>query len=391
MTLRMGSSRTAVLIENGQEVEVMRQTDSKTYYTLMNKDEPVLAFFCQRNEFDEPVFEEIEWHTEYCPIGYCELGSFLEQRKAPKHRKHIQQLLSQYGCDDIEGFLRVTHALSLNDTFWVRESGSFLSWADVSLYTNTFSEIISEAAFDGTISETDFSSTLPEFGTDGYYAKCWVREADQIYLYKSGSAHYEIEPLSEYLASQIAVEICPDAIHYDMGYHHDKLISKCPLFTNEDVGLAKASAIFRGKEHTIPELLSYFTQIGSEDAFRRMCILDAIIVNPDRHYGNFGLLFNTATMDVLEMAPVFDHNRSLFPELDEEQLSNPDWYLKHCRPRLGKDFLITARGLLTDSIRKDLERLQCFSFRQHPTIPVDQNLLKALTKLVQKQISCILK
>ena len=210
----------------------MRQMDSKTYYTLMNKDEPVLDFFCQRNEFDEPVFEESEWHTEYRPIGYCELGSFLEQRKAPKHRKHIQQLLSQYGCDDIEGFLRVTHALSLNDTFWVKESGSFLSWTDVSLYTNTFSEIISEAAFDGTISETDFSSTSPEFGTDGYYAKCWVREADQIYLYKSGSAHYEIEPLSEYLASQIAVEICPTAIHYDMGYHHDKLISKCPLFTS---------------------------------------------------------------------------------------------------------------------------------------------------------------
>ena len=159
-------------------------------YILLNKDVPMLEFHCQRNEFDEPEFFEDHWHTTLRPIGYRSLTAFLEQRKAPKHRKHIQQLLEQYGCDDPEGFLRVTHALSLNDTFWVREADAALCWEDVSLYTNPFSEIISEAAFDGIISETDLSSTSPEFGTDGYYAKCWKREDCGIYLYKSGSAHY---------------------------------------------------------------------------------------------------------------------------------------------------------------------------------------------------------
>ena len=42
----------------------------------------------------------------------------------------------------------------------------------------------------------------------------------------------------------------------------------------------------------IPELLAYFESIGSGDAFRRMCVLDAIILNTDRHYGNFGVLFD---------------------------------------------------------------------------------------------------
>ena len=171
----------------------------KSDYILLNKDLPMLAFHCRRNEFDEPEFFEDQWLTALRPIGYRGLPSFLDQRKAPKHRKHIQQLLEQYGCDDPEGFLRVTHALSLNDTFWVREADSSLTWREVSLYTNPFSEIISEAAFDGIISETDLSSTSPEFGTDGYYAKCWKREDNGIFLYKSGSAHYEIEPLSEYL------------------------------------------------------------------------------------------------------------------------------------------------------------------------------------------------
>ena len=143
----------------------------KTDYILLNKELPMLAFHCRRNEFDEPEFFEDQWFTALRPIGYRGLPAFLDQRKAPKHRKHIQQLLEQYGCDDPEGFLRVTHALSLNDTFWVREADSPLTWQEVSLYTNPFSEIISEAAFDGIISETDLSSTSPEFGTDGYYAK----------------------------------------------------------------------------------------------------------------------------------------------------------------------------------------------------------------------------
>lgn len=359
-------------------------------YTLMNRDVPVLDFICRRNEFDEPEFTELQWHTTCRPIGYRELASFLERRKAPKHRKHIQQLLERYGCDDLEGFLQVAHALSLNDTFWVKEADARLTWPELSLYHNEFNEIISEAAFDGTISENSLSSTSPEFGTDGYYAKCWVREQSGIYLYKSGSAHYEIEPLSEFLAAQLAAELCPGAVPYDMAFHHGKLICKCPLFTSEAVGLAKASALFHGEDRTIPELLLFFEGIGSGDAFRRMCVLDAVILNPDRHYGNFGVLFDTETMELLEMAPVFDHNRSLFPELDMDQLAMPERYLKHCRPRLGRDFLVTARGLLTDGIRRDLKRLEGFVFQQHPDIQAEQERLDALSGIVQGQIKRIL-
>lgn len=362
----------------------------ETQYTLMNKDTPMLEFVCRRNDFDEPEFFELQWHTAYRPIGYRSLTAFLEKRKAPKHRKHIQKLLEQYECEDAEGFLRFTHALSLNDTFWIREVGSSLTWQDVSLYTNEFSEIISHAAFDGTISETALSAISPEFGTDGRYAKCWVRKDGGIYLYKSGSAHYEIEPLLEYLAAQLTSILCPGAVSYDMDYLHGKLVCKCPLFTSEDVGMAKAAAIFQSHERTIPELLRFFSDIGNEDAFRRMCVLDAVILNTDRHYGNFGVLFDTTTMDVLGMAPVFDHNRSLLPELDNDQLTTPEKYLPLYHPRLGKDFILTARGLLTDAIRNDLERLKGFVFQQHPTIRTEQKRLDALSKIVQGQIQKIL-
>lgn len=361
----------------------------RTDYLLMNKDVTLLLFHCTRNEFDEPEFFEDTWYTELRPIGYIGLTAFLEHRKAPKHREHIQRLLERYGCDDLEGFLRVAHALSLNDTLWVKESGASLAWEDVSLYRNEFDQLVSEAAFDGAISSTDLSSTSPEFGTDGYYAKCWVRREDGIYLYKTGSALNVIEPVSEFLASQIAEAILPSPVPYDLDTYHGKLVSTCELFTDENNGLAKAASILP-KGVTIPGMLEYFASIGSEDAFRRMCVFDAIILNPDRHTGNFGVLFDNDSFTIQGMAPVFDNNRSLFPELDENQLAQPEWYIQRCVPHFGKDFLLTARGLLTDPIRQDLKNLTGFRFASHPNIDIPASRLTLLSDIVDRQIAAIL-
>lgn len=72
-------------------------------------------------------------------------------------------------------------------------------------------------------------------------------------------------------------------------------------------------------------MLDYFEKLGSGDAFCRMCILDALIFNSDRRYGNFGVLFDSETMEPISMCPVFDRNRSLFLDLDQDQLAHPDW------------------------------------------------------------------
>lgn len=190
--------------------------------------------------------------------------------------------------------------------------------------------------------------------------------------------------------SQLARRICPNAVQYDLEMYHEKLVSKCPLFTTEATGLVKAGTVFR-EEQTIPRLLAYCQAHGGDSDFRRMCVLDAIILNPDRHYGNFGFLFDNRTMAVIGMAPVFDNNRALFPELDEDELATPDWYVDHCRPKLGRDFLITARGLMTDEIRADLEQLRDFHFENHPRIPIRESRLDLLTSLVQRRIGLILK
>ena len=95
-------------------------------------------------------------------------------------------------------------------------------------------------------------------------------------------------------------------------------------------------------------------------------------------------------MELQEAAPVFDHNRSLLFDLDEDQLANPDWYISKCRPRIGVDFIKTARGMLTDTIRQDLKNLDGFHFAPHPTIVLPTDRLTRLSDIVEQQRRAIL-
>lgn len=89
--------------------------------------------------------------------------------------------------------------------------------------------------------ENEFTTTSPEFGTSGSFAKCWVKEDDGIYLLKRGSEgarNAGLEPYSEMYSSQIARIICRDAVEYSVEKYHNKIASKCRLFTRSRKGMS---------------------------------------------------------------------------------------------------------------------------------------------------------
>ena len=77
-------------------------------------------------------------------------------------------------------------------------------------------------------------------------------------------------------------------------------------------------------------------------------------------------------------------------DLDEDQLAKPDWYISKCRPRIGVDFIRTAKGMLTDEIRQELKNLDGFRFAPHPTIELPKGRLEALSDVVERQRRAIL-
>ena len=140
----------------------------------------------------------------------------------------------------------------------------------------------------------------------------------------------------------------------------------------------------------IAQTLQYFSSIGSENAFRRMLVLDALIVNTDRHKGNYGVLFQTDTLQPIKMAPVFDHNQSLLPYAMEDDFRDLDSYLSEKIPRIGTDFSETAAMVMTPDIRADLRNLQDFAFSSSEN-GLPKWRVNELNKLIVHQSRAILK
>lgn len=365
-------------------------------FYLMNKDKKVLKFEILPGKYGDVKLKEVERYHVPLPINYTDIATWLECRRAPKHREHLDKLLKECGCDTLDGFIRVSHALTLNDTFWVKEAERKQLWNEVSLYQNEFNEVIARIAFDGGMYGEQFSSTSPEFGTDGTYAKCWIRNKNGIYMVKggtSGARNAGLEPYSEAYSSQLAKLLSRDSVDYKVIKHHGKVASECKLFTNEQEGFVPISSFFKkSKGILIEDMVEFYEKIGCGEDFRRMVVLDSVICNPDRHLGNHGVIINNETMEVKRMAPLFDHNLALLPYAEKEEFENLDRYLKDCvGPKIGREFDEIASHMLTAGIQADLINLKGFKFDRSSSMNLPEERLRELDRLVNRQIDRILK
>ena len=137
---------------------------------------------------------------------------------------------------------------------------------------NPFDDVIARITFDGTgVYGRQNSPTSPEYATSGSFAKCWVREGDQISLLKRESAGYanaDIEPYSEALASAVLDAAGVAHVPYEVVSYHGTLASKCPLFTSEEVGFVSAHRFFDGP-FDVPDMLAFCAEHGGTSAFAR--------------------------------------------------------------------------------------------------------------------------
>ena len=112
------------------------------------------------------------------------LLDWLEHRNYAKHKDHLKKWLKEWGMDTISGFLDISHALSLNDTLWIKRSDSNLCWKNINLYDNDFDDITAKTAFETGLNGLELSDTSPEFTMEGSFPKCWIKKDNSIYLYK---------------------------------------------------------------------------------------------------------------------------------------------------------------------------------------------------------------
>jgi hypothetical protein len=299
--------------------------------------------------------------------------------------------LAEWEMNTTDGFIQVTHCLGINDTLWVKEETSDLTWEDVNLYNNKFTDIISKTAFDSGLYGLHLQTTSPEFTCEGNFLKYWTSEADGIHLYKFGEegfANTGLEPYSEYISSVVSKKLFSDSIEYDLKMKHEKICSECKLFTSESEGFVPFYKILEDKSYTLSDILKICSKMGFETEFRKMILVDSVVFNQDRHLGNFGFIVDNETFKIKRFAPLFDFNVSMLTRAMNVDLDNYSKYEKEylVGHKLGGKFAEVGCEILT----KELKLPEKLTISQHPLYKMEDERFEKIKNIFESNYSKIL-
>lgn len=374
-------------------------------YELRHFDTPVLRFSATEDSSTPDI--EISWRNEerrdLFPLDLNPtnegLARWLKHRTIPKNRAYVHSFLSKCGLNLNRpmNIIKVSKGLSLNDCYWIVEEGFDGTFEKLNLYDNRFSQVLALIAFTGYGSSIRTSlASCPEFTTNGMLPKCWRRTGGVIKLYKGGTSGFSNtgnEPYSEYYAAQVAKTLSIDAIEYGLSKWKGELCSTCELFTSKDYSfLPVGRVVTAGGMKAVSE---YYQMLGAKyrDALHDMFVLDAVICNVDRHFGNFGFLVENKTNKIAAPAPLFDHGNALFnfagaDDLESEQTLTA--YADTLLPCVYDDFFGTAKKVLTAKHREGLRHLVDFRFKKHPRYNLPEKRLRLIEKQIQKRAKTLL-
>lgn len=327
------------------------------------------------------------------------IAKWLKHRTIPKNRAYVHNFLSKCGLNINRPMtiIKVSKGLSLNDCYWVVEEGFEGPYDKFNLYDNRFSQVLALIAFTGYGSSIRTSlASCPEFTTNGMLPKCWRRKDGKIMLYKggtSGASNTGNEPYSEYYAAQVAKVLGVNAIEYGLSQWKGELCSTCELFTSKEYSfLPVGRVVTSGGMKAVRE---YYEKLGQSfvDALNDMLVLDAIIMNTDRHFGNFGFIVDNKTNKIVAPAPLFDHGNALLNFAGRDDLENEkalNEYANTLVPCVYDDFIGTAKKVLTNRHREGLRKLLEFKFKKNSRYNLPDKRLKLLEKMIQTRAKSLL-
>jgi hypothetical protein len=327
------------------------------------------------------------------------IAKWLRHRTIPKNRAYVHNFLSKCGLNINRPMtiIKVSKGLSLNDCYWVVEEGFDGTYDKFNLYDNRFSQVLAMIAFTGYGSSVRTSlASCPEFTTNGMLPKCWRRKDGKILLYKGGTrgaSNTGNEPYSEYYAAQVAKALGINAIEYGFSQWKGELCSTCELFTSKKYSfLPIGRVVTSGGMKVVRE---YYEKLGKNfaEALNDMLVLDAVIINTDRHFGNFGFIIDNKTNKIVAPAPLFDHGNALLNFAGRDDLESDkalSAYAETLVPCVYDDFIGTAKKVLAQKHRDGLRKLLEFKFRKNSRYNLPDKRLKKLEKMIQTRAKVLL-
>lgn len=312
-------------------------------YILKHKDIPVLKF---ESDGENIVSLDEVLNQEHLPLA---LQSFEVEQKTltdvmrkwwqgraiPESRQNLREARETLGNISIASLVTKSMGLSLSDHYWAHPVELNLYWKDVNFFENEFSEDVGRALFgiwgnDG----HEINLISPDNTSDGWLKKRWIINNNQRILVKGGTGLEQQEPFNEVLATEICTRLNIPCVKYSLITEEFNYYSSCQNFLSSNLEFVPASYIYNLKPFSggLWDKFSHFKDCcnlagikdseSTERDITQMLFVDFIIANIDRHWGNFGFIRNSTTLEWKGLAPVFDSGSSMFYKIPTPALSD---------------------------------------------------------------------
>ncbi len=233
-------------------------------------------------------------------------------------RKYAKEILNSLGLkqavtDQDRAEIAISyHALCLTDVYWVRELREKVTYAEICLYDHSLSDAFVDVSLRGRaltaenagmISRED---TAGDLSTVGVAPKAWIRRDGIFWLLKNGDAA-EVE--AELMASRIARCFDVEQVLYEPMDYQGQRVSRSRLVTSKEQSIVSAEFVSVYADNHDKSLYDV-VQENDPYGYHMMNIIDYLIGNTDRHWGNWGFWVINKENRLGKLHPLMDFNRA---------------------------------------------------------------------------------
>lgn len=245
--------------------------------------------------------------------------NYIVSRTFSSNRDNLKPLLESAGflsgCDE-ENKLNValsTRALSLTDCYWLKDDAEDIKYKDVNLRNKKLSDIMFDVSILGKKMFFPVDVVLPDLSTSGNFRKIWCKKDNDFVLRKTDRTPDYKHVKAEVKVSNILDNSNVNHIKYNLFSKDGILMSECSCMTTDNISLINAEEIKLWCEHIGQDFIE-FLELNYLEDFSKMCVIDYILANTDRHINNWGFLIDNNTNNIIGMAPLYDHNQALIAD-----------------------------------------------------------------------------
>lgn len=308
-------------------IEIKRKKMQKgwKYFDIMHKDRRVARIYEDgRCSINYPSFMPYNLYLEKSndfDSRVNNLNNFYywcSSRVLTLDRKYAKEILRAIGAsqavtDKDRAIIAVSyHGLTLTDVFWIKAAGEKIRFDSLSLYNHSLSAAFADVSLRGkdiTLQNSELfimKDVAGDVGTSGVAPKAWIRQNGDFYLLKDGD---ERDVNAELLASKIVGCFDVNYVPYEEDYFEGLKVSKCKIITSMQTSIVSYEYI---DVYCTNRDIDKHEFVLKKDSYSyyMMNILDYLIGNTDRHWGNWGFFVDNTTNKLQGLYSLMDFNKS---------------------------------------------------------------------------------